>query len=112
MLKTDTPISFLGGVDKNTGIIIDKSHPLCGECIAGKILVFPYGKGSTVGSYVLYALSRKNLAPAGIVNTECETIIAIGAIISEIPAIDRLDGDIPDGVKAEVDGDCGTVSYE
>ncbi|MDO5843861.1 MAG: DUF126 domain-containing protein [Methanocorpusculum sp.] len=111
VMKTDVPISFLGGVDKKTGVIIDKSHPLYGKSIAGKVLVFPYGKGSTVGSYVLYALSRNGNAPAAIINKECETIIAIGAIISGIPAVDRLNGVIPNGVTAEVSAENGTVNY-
>ena len=94
LLYTDTPISFLGGVDAATGIVIDEKHPLHGQSVAGKVLAFPYGKGSTVGSYVMYGLARNNVAPAAIINTECETIIAIGAIISGIPMVDRLDGDV------------------
>ncbi len=106
LLKTDTPISFLGGVDPRTGIIIDESHPLAGEKITGKVLAFPYGKGSTVGSYVLYALSRNGTAPAAVINTECETIIA------GIPAVDRLDGDLPEnGTAVTVNGTEGTVTF-
>ncbi|MGB9637158.1 MAG: aconitase X swivel domain-containing protein, partial [Thermoplasmata archaeon] len=45
-----TPVSFYGGVDPKTGIVIENGHELAGKCIAGKILVFPNGKGSTVGS--------------------------------------------------------------
>lgn len=112
LLKTDTPISFLGGVDPRTGIIIDANHPLAGQNITGKILAFPHGKGSTVGSYVLYALSRNGTAPAAVINTECETIIAIGAIIAGIPAVDRLEGDLPEnGTVVTVDGTEGTVSF-
>jgi predicted aconitase with swiveling domain len=94
LLYTDTPISFLGSVDVATGIIIDEKHPLYGQSIAGKVFAFPYGKGSTVGSYAMYSLARNNMAPAAIINIECETIIAIGAIISKIPTIDRLEGDV------------------
>jgi hypothetical protein len=112
LLITDAPISFLGGVDPRTGIVIDRSHPLAGQSIAGKVLVFPYGKGSTVGSYVLYALMKNNVAPAAIINTECETIIAIGAIISEIPTVDRLDGTLPSEGIVTVDGSLGTVTIE
>jgi len=112
LLITDTPISFLGGINPNTGIIIDKSHPLAGKSVAGKVLVFPYGKGSTVGSYVLYALMKNNVAPAAIINTECETIIAIGAIISEIPTVDRLNGELPTEGNVTVDGTDGTVTTE
>ena len=112
LLKTDTPISFLGGVDPRTGTIIDANHPLAGQKIAGKVLAFPYGKGSTVGSYVLYALSRNGTAPAAIINTECETIIAIGSIIAGIPAVDRLEGELPqNGTEVTVDGTEGTVSF-
>lgn len=112
LLKTDTPISFLGGVDPRTGIIIDANHPLAGQNITGKILAFPHGKGSTVGSYVLYALSRNGTAPAAVINTECETIIAIGAIIAGIPAVDRLEGDLPEnGTVVTVNGTEGTVSF-
>lgn len=112
LLKTDTPISFLGGVDPRTGVIIDAAHPLAGQSITGKVLAFPYGKGSTVGSYVLYALSRNGTAPAAVINTECETIIAIGAIIAGIPAVDRLEGDLPEnGTVVTVNGTEGTVSF-
>ena len=112
LLKTDTPISFLGGVDPRTGVIIDAAHPLAGQNITGKVLAFPYGKGSTVGSYVLYALSRNGTAPAAVINTECETIIAIGAIIAGIPAVDRLEGDLPEnGTVVTVNGTEGTVSF-
>ncbi|MDV0444216.1 DUF126 domain-containing protein [Methanorbis rubei] len=111
LLYTDTPISFLGGVDAKTGVIIDQKHPLHGKTVAGKVLAFPYGKGSTVGSYVMYGLAKNNVAPAAIINTECETIIAIGAIISGIPMVDRLNGDAAQlsGVVT-VNGDTGEVS--
>lgn len=111
LLITDTPISFLGGVDPKTGIVIDETHPLFGKSIAEKILVFPYGKGSTVGSYVLYSLAKNHVAPAAIINTECETIIATGAIISEIPTVDRLNGDLPADGVVTVNGTRGTVSF-
>ncbi len=111
LLYTDTPISFLGGVDPKTGIILDQKHPLHGQTIAGKVLAFPYGKGSTVGSYVMYGLARNHVAPAAIINTECETIIAIGAIISGIPMVDRLNGDIAKlSGSVLVNGDTGEVS--
>ena len=112
LLITDTPISFLGGIDPKTGIIIDPSHPLAGQSITGKVLVFPYGKGSTVGSYTLYALMKNNVGPAAIINTECETIIATGAIIAEIPTVDRLKGDLPTEGVVTVDGTLGTVTLE
>jgi len=90
-LATSQPISFYGGIDPNTGEIIEKGHELQGKNVKGKILIFPTGKGSTVGSYTLYRMKKNGTAPAGIVNKECETIIAVGAIISEIPCVDRID---------------------
>jgi len=90
-LTTSEPISFYGGVDPTTGEIIEKGHELQGKTVKGKILVFPNGKGSTVGSYTLYRMKKNNTAPAGIINKECETVIAVGAIISEIPCVDGID---------------------
>jgi uncharacterized protein len=90
-LVTSQPISFYGGVDPNTGVVIEKGHELQGQSVKGKILVFPQGKGSTVGSYTLYRLKKNGAAPAGMINRECETIIAVGAIISEIPTVDKID---------------------
>lgn len=90
-LATSQPISFYGGIDPTTGEVIEKGHELQGKNVKGKILVFPNGKGSTVGSYTLYRMKKSGSAPAGIVNKECETIIAVGAIISDIPCIDKID---------------------
>ncbi len=90
ILKSNLPISFFGTVDQKTGVIKEQNHPLFGQSIAGKILVFPNAKGSTVGSYVLYALKKNNVAPIGMILDECETIVAVGAIISEIPTVDQI----------------------
>ncbi len=90
-LTTTQPISFYGGVDPETSEILEKGHELQGKRIKGKILVFPTGKGSTVGSYTLYRLKKGGVAPAGIINRECETVVAVGAIISEIPCVDEVD---------------------
>jgi predicted aconitase with swiveling domain len=92
-LVTRQPLSFLGGVDPERGVIKDSQHELYGSHIAGAVLAFPQGKGSTVGSYVIYQLKRNGKAPAAIVNTLSETIVAVGAIISNIPLIDKLEVD-------------------
>ncbi|OQB38382.1 MAG: hypothetical protein BWY05_00468 [Euryarchaeota archaeon ADurb.Bin165] len=107
------PISFLSGVDPETGIIVEPGHPLEGKDITGTVLAFEYGKGSTVGSYILYALSRNGHAPAAIVNQEAETIIAVGAIMGKIPMIDRIGTpltSLPAGKEALVDGSTGTLT--
>ena len=90
-LVTFQPLSFYGGIDPNSGMVIEKGHELQGQSVKGKILVFPTGKGSTVGSYTMYRMKRNGTAPLGIVNKECETIVAVGAIISEIPCVDKID---------------------
>ena len=105
-LVTTQPISFYGGVDTNTGVVIEKGHQLQGLSVKEKILVFPQGKGSTVGSYTLYRLKKNGAAPAGMVNRECETIIAVGAIISEIPCVDKVDTTkIKTGCKVRIEND-------
>jgi len=115
LVVSPVPISFLSGVDPDTGVIVEKGHPLKGTSISGKVLAFPFGKGSTVGSYVLYALSRNGHAPAAIINTESEAIIATGAIIAGIPMIDRISVpllQLKDDVAVTVDGDNGTMDYD
>ena len=115
LLVSPAPLSFLSGVDPASGIIVEKGHPLQGECISEKVLAFPFGKGSTVGSYVLYALSQNGHAPAAIINTDAEPIIATGAIIGGIPMIDHLDipiNRLKSGVYAEVNGDTGEMVYD
>jgi hypothetical protein len=81
----------LGGVDPDSGLIIEAGHPLEGQSLVGRILVFPTGKGSTVGSYTLYRLARNGLAPTAIVNAEADPVVAVGAVIAEIPMVDRVD---------------------
>ena len=110
-LVTKEPISFYGGVDPETGVIIEKDHELEGKNIKGKILVFPNGKGSTVGSYTLYRLKYNQNAPAAIINGLCETITAVGCIIAEIPCIDMIPIEkIKTGMKVIVDADNATVN--
>jgi len=89
-LVSKKPISFLGGVDPNTGVIIEKNHDLNGECVKDKILCFPHGHGSTVGSYVIYALAKNNLAPKAILNERADPVIVVGAVLAKIPMIDQL----------------------
>jgi predicted aconitase with swiveling domain len=115
LLVSPAPLSFLSGVDPASGTIVEKGHPLQGASIEGKVLAFPYGKGSTVGSYVLYALSRNGHAPAAIVNTEAEPIIATGAIIGNIPMIDHIEVPLDrlrNGVHVIVDGTAGEMVYD
>ena len=112
-LVSREPVSFYGGVDPVTGYVTEPGHCCCGERITGKVFVFPQGKGSTVGSYVIYRMKKLGTAPAAIVNTETEAIIATGCVISDIPLVDKLDRDplqvIETGMRVRVDADQGTV---
>ncbi|MEW5937732.1 MAG: DUF126 domain-containing protein [Candidatus Thermoplasmatota archaeon] len=85
------PIGFYGGIDARTGIVIEKGHELEGKCVKDKILVFPCGKGSTVGSYVIYGMAMNRVAPKAIVNKETETIVATGVILAGIPCVDKIE---------------------
>lgn len=113
VLVSSEPISFYGAVDTESGEFIEEGHQLEGRNIAGKVLVFPRGKGSTVGSYVLYGLAQEGNAPAAVINHETETIVATGAILGEIPCVDGIEDAVPrfeDGDRIRVDGSEGTVT--
>jgi predicted aconitase with swiveling domain len=104
-LVSRKPISFLGGVDPADGRIVERGHDLSGACVKGKVLVFPHGHGSTVGSYVMYSLAKRGLAPAAIINETADPVVVVGAIIANIPMIDKIDIDkIKTGDSVEVDG--------
>ncbi len=112
-IVTKDGISFYGGVDPDTGKIVEVGHELEGQSITGKVLVFPTGKGSTVGSYTMYRMKKNNTAPVAIVNKEIDTIIAVGCIISEIPCVDKINiDDIKTGQQIIVNGNEGTVELK
>ncbi|WP_424357264.1 DUF126 domain-containing protein [Methanocella sp. MCL-LM] len=112
-LVSKDAISFLGGVDPRTGMVIEKGHALFGKNVKGTVLIFPGGKGSTVGSYVIYQLMKNGVAPAAMINIKAEPIVAVGAIISAIPMVDRLEQNpvetLKDGDTVTVDGTAGTI---
>ena len=112
-IVTKDGISFYGGVDPDTGKVVEVGHELEGQSVTGKVLVFPTGKGSTVGSYTMYRMVKNNTAPAAIVNERIDTIIAVGCIISEIPCVDKIDiSSIKTGQKLIVNGSEGTVEVK
>jgi uncharacterized protein len=112
-LVSSDPVSFYGGIDPDTGIITEPGHVLCGKCITSKVFVFPSGKGSTVGSYVIYRMKKQGTAPAAIINVETEAILATGCVIASIPLVDKLDADpittLKTGMRLSVNGDKGLV---
>jgi predicted aconitase with swiveling domain len=112
-IVSSEPIGFYGGIDIKTGIVIEKGHPLEGKSVTGKMLVFPCGKGSTVGSYVIYGLKKNGVAPAGIINKETETIVATGVILAGIPCVDQIDIEkINSGDNVILDADNGEVKIK
>jgi hypothetical protein len=112
---TREPITFLGGVDAKRGVVVERGHELEGRSIAGKILVLPHTKGSTVGSYVIYQMKKLGTAPLAIIAVKADEMLATGAIISDLPLVDSPSEDvlrIPQGAKLRVNADEGYVEVE
>ena len=112
LIVSSEAISFLGGVDPETGIVIDPNHELKGESIKDKVLFIPGGKGSTVGSYVIFQMMKNNTAPKAIICLKAEPIIATGAIMSDIPMVDSPSSvdELVNGQMVEVDSDNGKIT--
>jgi phosphomecalonate degydratase small subunit len=87
------PITFVGGINPFTGEVMEKGHELEGKHVTDKVLVYPTGKGSTGGSYRIYDMAKRGTGPKAIINLRAEPITAIGAIIGEIPMVDKLSQD-------------------
>lgn len=103
-------ISFMGSTNPKTGYIIERGHELEGVLMQDKILCFPSSKGSTGGSYMLYDAVKRGVGPAAIVNIEAESIVVIGAIVSDLPMVDKIDiSQIETGDYVRVDATNGTV---
>ncbi|MEH7342446.1 DUF126 domain-containing protein [Bacillus sp. JJ1532] len=112
-LVTNEAISFNGGVDNLTGIVTEPGHQLEGVNVAGKILVFKTGKGSTGGSYKIYDMAERGTAPLAFIQVEPESVTTIGAIMGNIPVVAKCDKDptveITTGDYIELDADTGTI---
>ncbi len=116
VLLTRDALSFLGGVDPETGIITDSNHELYGKKISKKILVIPSGKGSTVGSYIIYQMFKNGTAPLALIALEAEPIIATGAIMAGIPMVDQPQEPIYDILEnddlIDLDADTGEIKIK
>ncbi|MGQ9513468.1 MAG: aconitase X swivel domain-containing protein [Thermoproteota archaeon] len=111
-ISSHQSINFFGGVDPNTGEVLEEGHAIKGMRIGGKILVFPCGKGSTVSSYVLYGLAKNGLGPAAIINTSFDAIIASGCIIANIPLLiapGNFVNKVETGDRIRIDGSKGCI---
>ena len=112
-LVSRMPISFLGGVDPNTGVIIERNHDLKGRSLKDKILCFPHGHGSTVGSYVIYSITKRNVGPKAIINVRADPVVVVGAVIADIPMMDQVDIEqIESDDIIEVDSEKGIIRVE
>ena len=114
-LVTTEPICFLGGVDVKTGNITEKGHPLYGMCMKDTILVFPTGKGSTGGSYLIYDTIMNGNGSKCMLNLAVEQVTAIGCIMGDMPVIDQPEADITrlihTGDQVSVDFNQGTITF-
>lgn len=114
-LVTTEPICFLGGVNVKTGNITEQGHPLYGQCIRDTILVFPTGKGSTGGSYLIYDTICNGNGPKCMLNLEVEQVTAIGCIMGGMPLIDQPEEDITrlihTGDRVTVNFNDGTITF-
>jgi uncharacterized protein len=108
-LVSHVSISFTGGVDPNTGIVREPGHELEGQNIAGKILVFPSGKGSTTGSWQFYATYKRGNAPIGMINVKAEGVVAVSAIITGTPMVHDMEANPLDIIES---GDIVTINAD
>ena len=90
-IVSQSPFSFLGDLNVETGKVAPKGHDLEGQSIAGKIFIFRGGKGSTVGPSVAYQAKQLGHAPKGMICVEVEPVMAMVAIMNDIPMVHKLD---------------------
>jgi predicted aconitase with swiveling domain len=112
ILKTNTPINFLGAVDKKTGVIHDNKHDLAGKSVKGTILVFPHGVGSSVGAYTIYSLKSNNSAPLGMVCKKVDLTVASGCALANIPLVIATEQEydsLEDGKQITLDAESGKI---
>jgi len=112
-IVTRMPISITGGLNPYNGKIVERGHELEGQCVAGKILVFPHGKGSTTGPWQFYVAYKRGNAPKAIINVKAETVVAVSAIITSTPMVHLLEKNpleiIETGDYVVVDANNGVV---
>jgi predicted aconitase with swiveling domain len=112
VLKTETPINFLGSVDKKTGVISDNKHDLVGRQVGDYVLVFPYGVGSSVGAYTIYSLKSNNAAPKAMVCKKADITVASGCALANIPLVilsEEEYGTLDNGRRILLDTDSKTL---
>ena len=92
-LVTDVPITYLGYVNRDTGIIEESGHPLDGEQIKDTILVYPKGSGSTVAPFVLMGLTYTGMGPKAVINRDVCPLSLPACSLLDIPYGHNFDAD-------------------
>ena len=82
-LALEEPLSLWGGLNPETGEIIDKRHPQAGQIVTNRVLVLPSGRGSSSASSILLEAVRQGKAPAAIITSETDGILALGAAVAQ-----------------------------
>jgi predicted aconitase with swiveling domain len=118
-LVTEQPLCLYDSLDPKSGLIVNRRHELYGKNVSGKVLIFPYGIGSSTSSATILEASRCNKAPSAIINLETEPTIALGAILAEklygriIPIVDKPEINpievIEKGDLVKVDANVGLI---
>lgn len=112
-IVTNTPFSFLGELEPTTGKVPSPSHELFEQTLAGKIFVFPTGKGSSGAPIISWKAKERGNNPKAMICVQAEPIVASAAITADIPMVDRLDKNPLDVIKTgdyvKVDATNGTV---
>lgn len=114
LLKSSDGVCFYT-IDPDSGVVAEKGHPLLGRSVAGTVLAFPNGKGSSVVQLDgLYQLVKHGVAPVALIVESLDTVLVSCAVIMDIPLVTEVDPDffeaLPDGTPVEVDADAGTVA--
>lgn len=112
-LVSKMALGFNHGVYVDSGIIKDNGHDLVGQSMKGKVFVFPNGRGSTGASYYFYQLVKGGGGPVAMIMNKADTIVAAGAIMSDVPTVDALENGAYDTIETgdwvKVDATNGTV---
>ena len=83
-LRLSEPLSFWGGVDPQTGRIIDESHPQVGKSIAGRVLRMPHSRGSSSSPSVLAECLRLGTGPTAIILDRPDPMVTLGTAVARI----------------------------
>ena len=102
-------LSFYGSIDLERGIVIEKDSDIYGKSIAGKVLIFKGGKGSTVGAYAIMKLKSNNVSPKALICLKADEVIAVGCVLSDVTLVDSINKEVLNIIK---DGDIVEIDCE